>query len=139
VTTAVSSAELETQLVNADPAKVAADPAGFGKLVKNYVDANRSRRDQGRGRAGRCRPASPTSPASPRRSTAPAPTPDVRPVSKFHNSAKAPGAELDGKFENLAEVFSLLRDERRDVRTAQDRSVRCATPCPPPPRRRVGS
>lgn len=38
--TPTTPAELEAQLVGADPAKVAADPAGFGQLVKNYQAAS---------------------------------------------------------------------------------------------------
>jgi HK97 family phage major capsid protein len=38
--TPTTPAELEAQLVGADPQKVAADPAGFGKLVRDYQAAS---------------------------------------------------------------------------------------------------
>jgi len=38
--TPTNSAELESQLLAADPQKIAADPKGFGELVKNYQAAS---------------------------------------------------------------------------------------------------
>jgi HK97 family phage major capsid protein len=121
MTTATTSAELEAQLVGTDPAKIAADPAGFGKLVKDYVSASGDRiksevaeqqqavlaemlRDHGATEAKR---------------------PNVRPTSRagdrgqMHNP-HALGAQLDGKFDNVGQLFQdLARERQGHVESAQ--------------------
>jgi HK97 family phage major capsid protein len=112
VTAAVSSAELESQLVNADPSKIGADPAGFGSLIKNYVDANKAdvqaqvAQQVQAALADFARDSAKLDGARPNLGA------NVSDKARPFYNAKAPGAALDGKFENLAEVFSLLRDER---------------------------
>jgi HK97 family phage major capsid protein len=97
--TPTTSAELERQLTEADPAKIAADPKGFGELVKNYQAASIANYgEQLRSEIAEQTQATLADMARDLKAEVAAPKPGVN-YAKGYN-AGAVGAKLDGVYEN---------------------------------------